>query len=130
MSGTVIVYVHGLWLSGRESLWLRRRLARDLEATTAAFSYPSVTAGIAANARSLARFLAQIPADTLHLVGHSFGGLVILKLFEDENAVRLPPGRIVLMGSPLCGSPKACPNSWAKLPTNMELRLPSGSFPN
>ncbi len=46
-------------------------------------------------------------ADTLHLVGHSLGGLVILKLFE-ENAVaaaRLPPGRIVLLGSPLAGQP-------------------------
>jgi pimeloyl-ACP methyl ester carboxylesterase len=50
----------------------------------------------------LAEFLAQIPADTLHLVGHSLGGLVILKLFEIAPPTAM--GRIVLLGSPVCGS--------------------------
>jgi len=62
----------------------------------------SVSAGAAANALKLAQFLAQIPADTLHLVGHSLGGLVILKLFEIAPPTAL--GRIVLLGSPVCGS--------------------------
>jgi len=98
---TAIVYVHGLWLKGHEAAWLRRRLARDLGAETHAFSYSSVSAG-AANALKLAQFLAQIPADTLHLVGHSLGGLVILKLFEIAPPTAM--GRIVLLGSPVCGS--------------------------
>jgi pimeloyl-ACP methyl ester carboxylesterase len=99
---TVVVYVHGLWLKGHEAAWLRRRLARDLGAETHAFSYRSVSADSAANALQLARFLAQIPADTLHLIGHSLGGLVILKLFEIAPPTAM--GRIVLMGSPVCGS--------------------------
>ena len=99
---TAIVYVHGLWLKGHEAAWLRRRLARDLGAETHAFSYSSVSAGAAANALKLAEFLAQIPADTLHLVGHSLGGLVILKLFEIAPPTAM--GRIVLLGSPVCGS--------------------------
>lgn len=99
---TVVVYVHGLWLKGREAAWLRRRVSQELAAETRAFSYPSVTAGITANAQALGQFLAQTPADTLHLVGHSLGGLVILKLFETRPA--LPPGRIVLLGSPVGGS--------------------------
>jgi pimeloyl-ACP methyl ester carboxylesterase len=99
---TVVAYVHGLWLKGGEAVWLRHRLARDLGAETPAFSYTSVSAGAAANALKLARFLAQTPADTLHLVGHSLGGLVILKLFE--IAPPSAPGRIVLLGSPVCGS--------------------------
>jgi pimeloyl-ACP methyl ester carboxylesterase len=99
---TAVVYVHGLWLKGREAAWLRRRLARDLGAETHAFSYTSVSAGAAANALKLARFLAEIPADTLHLVGHSLGGLVILKLFEIAPPAAM--GRIVLLGSPVCGS--------------------------
>ena len=41
---TVVVYVHGLWQRGAESLWLRRRLAQELKAEARAFSYPSVTA--------------------------------------------------------------------------------------
>jgi hypothetical protein len=99
---TVVVYVHGLWLTGIEGGLLRKRLARELKAETYAFSYPSVTASVGSNAQSLGKFLKGLRADTLHLVGHSLGGLVILKLFE--NGVQLPPGRIVLLGSPLNGS--------------------------
>jgi len=101
---TVVVYVHGLWLSGREGGWLRRRLAQDLGAETVAFSYPSVVGDTAANALALTQFLGEIRADTVHLVGHSLGGLVILKFFEDGAAAQLPPGRVVLLGSPLRGS--------------------------
>jgi hypothetical protein len=101
---TVVVYVHGLWLSGIEGGLLRRRLARDLDAETRAFSYPSVRRDVTRNAQSLATYLGDISADTLHLVGHSLGGLVILKLFESGAAAAFAPGRIVLLGSPLQGS--------------------------
>jgi pimeloyl-ACP methyl ester carboxylesterase len=102
---TVVVYVHGLWQRGAESLWLRRRLALQLKAEARAFTYPSVTAEAAENARKLAETLTSIHANTLHLVGHSLGGLVILKAFEDGGLEpKLPPGRIVLMGSPVGGS--------------------------
>jgi pimeloyl-ACP methyl ester carboxylesterase len=113
---TVVVYVHGLWQSGGEALLLRRRLARALDAEARAFSYPSVAADATANALALAKYLAAIRADTLHLVGHSLGGLVILKMFNQNGdaAGRLPPGRIVLLGSPLQGSLTA--RNLARLP--------------
>src|SRR5882762_8092257 len=113
---TVIVYVHGLWVTGREAFWLRRRLERDLAAQTLAFPYPSVTADITSNAQALAAFLSPIRADTLHLVGHSLGGLVISRLFEEaaDAPAPLPPGRIVLLGSPLRGSRSA--RNFARLP--------------
>src|SRR5258708_5623783 len=113
---TVVVYVHGLWVTGGEAFWLRRRLEQDLAARTLAFPYPSVTADITANARALAEFLSPIRANTLHLVGHSLGGLVILKLFEEtaDTPARLPPGRIVLLGSPMRGSRSA--RNFARLP--------------
>jgi pimeloyl-ACP methyl ester carboxylesterase len=113
---TVIVYVHGLWVTGREAFWLRRRLEQDLGAQTLAFPYPSVTADTTANAQALAAFLSPIRADTLHLVGHSLGGLVIWKLFEEvaDPPGRLPPGRIVLLGSPMRGSRSA--QNFARLP--------------
>lgn len=112
---TVVVYVHGLWQRGGESIWLRRRLSHDLKAEARTFSYPSVAADAGTNARELAKYLSTVSADTLHLVGHSLGGLVILKLFEEAaDAARLPPGRIVLLGSPLRGSRTA--RNLARLP--------------
>jgi len=102
---TLIVYVHGLWFTGREGFLLRRRLARSLSAETLAFGYPSVNATLAANAAALGRYLGGLRADTLHLVGHSLGGVVITRLFDDPPA--LPPGRVVLLGSPLNGSQAA-----------------------
>jgi pimeloyl-ACP methyl ester carboxylesterase len=101
---TVVVYVHGLWLTGLEGRLLRQRLGHDLNAETYAFRYPSVTADISTNARALGRFLGSLRADALHLVGHSLGGLVIRKLFELGEGAHLPPGRLVCMGSPLNGS--------------------------
>jgi pimeloyl-ACP methyl ester carboxylesterase len=107
---TVVVYVHGLWLNGWESLLLRQRLSRQLNCTAMSFPYASVGAGLEENVRALAGFLGGLNAETLHLVGHSMGGSVILDLFEG-NAARsapvagkLPPGRIVLLGSPVRGS--------------------------
>ena len=113
---TVIVYVHGLWQRGAEAILLRRRLARDLGADVRVFSYSSVAADGAAHARALAEYLRAIRADTLHLVGHSLGGLVIVKLFEEHSEAleQLPPGRIVLLGSPLRGSLTA--RNLARLP--------------
>lgn len=101
---TAVVYVHGLWLTGFEGGLLRRRLARSLNAETYAFSYPSVRSNVTANALSLVRFLSNVRVDTLHVVGHSLGGLVVLKAFESVADSALPPGRLVLLGSPLQGS--------------------------
>jgi pimeloyl-ACP methyl ester carboxylesterase len=113
---TVVVYVHGLWLGGGESFLLRRRLSRALDAEGRVFRYASVGAAVTDNAAALGRYLQTIETDTLHLVAHSMGGLVILKLFELSLAPQgplagvaqgLPPGRIVLTGSPVRGSRSA-----------------------
>jgi pimeloyl-ACP methyl ester carboxylesterase len=111
---TLVVYVHGLWLTGNEAGILLRRLSRELNAKTRAFSYPSVRSNISDSAQALGKFLSLQRAETLHLVGHSLGGLVILKLFENGDRVQLPPGRIVLLGSPLNGSRAA--QNLARLP--------------
>ena len=109
---TIVVYVHGLWFTGREGFLLRRRVCAELGAVDHAFSYASVTGSIADNAAALGAYLSKLRADTIHLVGHSLGGVVILELFE--NPPSLPPGRIVLLGSPLNGSRAA--RNFARLP--------------
>jgi pimeloyl-ACP methyl ester carboxylesterase len=101
---TAVVYVHGLWLTGIEGILLRRRLAQALHAETYAFAYPSVRSNVSANSASLAQFLSAIRADVLHVVGHSLGGLVVMKAFESLTESGWPPGRLVLLGSPLQGS--------------------------
>ncbi len=66
------------------------------------FSYPSVRADLNVNAARLARFLASLDNDTVHLVGHSLGGILIRALFHYS-----PPrqaGRIVTLGAPHGGS--------------------------
>jgi pimeloyl-ACP methyl ester carboxylesterase len=130
---TVVVYVHGLWLRGHEAALLRRRLATALEARVLSFSYPSVRRSLAENAEALRRFLTPIRADRLHLVAHSMGGLVILRMFEDAVGAAgavgvgraavdgLPPGRIVFMGSPVRGSQSAA--RLVRLPLGVGHRL-------
>ena len=44
------------------------------------------------------RFARTLTASTVHWVGHSLGGLVILRLLE--RVPTLPPGRVVLLGTP------------------------------
>jgi pimeloyl-ACP methyl ester carboxylesterase len=113
---TVVVYVHGLWLGGEESFLLRRRLGKALQAECRVFTYASMAVGVAESAAALARYLGAIEADTLHLVAHSMGGPLVLKLFEMSLMPQGPlagvtralaPGRIVLTGSPVRGSRSA-----------------------
>jgi pimeloyl-ACP methyl ester carboxylesterase len=122
---TLVIYVHGLWFNGWESMLLRSRLSRDLECQARSFPYSSIGADLAANACALGEFIGRYRADTVHLVGHSMGGLVILEMFERMQAGRLanglemPPGRIVLLGSPVRGSRAA--QRLAQLPMGLRL---------
>ena len=98
-----VITAHGLWNTGLEATLLRHRLAahgfRVLQ-----FHYRSLTATLEeAMADFRALVLEQPPP--VHLIGHSLGGLVVLRLL-DLNPT-LPIGRIVLLGSPVNGSASA-----------------------
>lgn len=99
---TALVFVHGLWLTGIESTLLLQRLGSELGCETHYFHYPSVTATMPEIIAELRTFLRRFDVDTLHLVGHSLGGIVVLRLLEAHDD--LPKGRAVLLGSPLKGS--------------------------
>jgi pimeloyl-ACP methyl ester carboxylesterase len=98
----VIIFVHGLWLNGAESIALRHRLEGALDADSHAFHYASRTESMAEVTVRLERFVRERAADTVHFVGHSLGGLVLLRLFERFPG--LPPGRVVFLGTPSVGS--------------------------
>lgn len=99
------VLLHGLWMHGFELGVLRRRLEANTGMRTVTFSYPSMRGGLAEHVRRLVEFARRQRADELHFVGHSLGGLVILGALEVTND--LPPGRAVLLGTPLQGSSAA-----------------------
>lgn len=99
-----VVFTHGLYMTGVEFGLLRRRV----EATglvTRLFHYHSLLRSVDENAMLLADYLKGVQTERLHLVGHSLGGLVILRMFQ--RGVNLPPGRVVFMGSPVRGSQAA-----------------------
>src|SRR5687768_6599292 len=98
----MIVFVHGLWLTGVESAWLRHRLAAELNCPACAFHYHSVSVAAKDAVRSLRSFISTLESETVHLVAHSLGGIVVLRLLEQYNDV--PSGRVVLLGSPIAGS--------------------------
>jgi pimeloyl-ACP methyl ester carboxylesterase len=93
-----VVYVHGLWLSGHEAFLLRRRLERERGYRWQAFGYASTLLTMAQIADALHEFIATVEAPRVHLLGHSLGGIAILRCLERHP--QQPPGRVVLMGTP------------------------------
>ena len=66
------------------------------------FSYQSVRGTLDENAAALAGFIHEQGLTGVHIIGHSLGGVVALRMLaNDATAV---PGRVVCLGSPLCGS--------------------------
>ena len=97
-----VVCTHGIWSHGVGMYLLKRHLEREFGMRALIFSYPSVTNTLDENARLLADFIAEDELGASHIVGHSLGGLVALRMFamHFSNVA----GRIVCLGSPLCGS--------------------------
>jgi len=97
-----VVVVHGLWYGRPGMLPLARRL-KNLGWDCELFGYSSVFARPADNVARLAECAQRTGGDRLHFVGHSLGGLLILKMLVEAGEA-LPAGRVVLLGSPLKGS--------------------------
>jgi pimeloyl-ACP methyl ester carboxylesterase len=98
----LIVFLHGLWLAGHESLFLRRRLQRMCGFDVQVFRYPSVRAPMAEVTARLNAFIESFAPRELHLVGHSLGGLIAYRLLE--RFPEQPPGRVVFLGTPAVAS--------------------------
>ena len=93
----VTVLVHGLWMRG-VVMQLQRYYLAGMGFDTVCYSYPSMRFTLTENAERLAQFARRLGASPVHWVGHSLGGLIILRMLESETA--LPPGRVVLLGAP------------------------------
>lgn len=88
-------------MSGFELSVLRRRVAAEgVHAVT--FSYPSISGAMSDHVSALLEFARTQRTERLHFIGHSLGGLVVLRALQLTDD--LPPGRAVLLGTPLQGS--------------------------
>ena len=97
-----VVCLHGVWMPGAVMTLVKRRLENEYQYQAHLFSYPSIRGTLDENARSLAEFIAEHQFDKAHLVGHSLGGVVSLRMLALEPEA--PVERVVCLGSPLCGS--------------------------
>lgn len=101
MTPETVVLVHGIWMMGLEMQPLARRL-RAGGYRTLVFRYRSLRRPLDWNAQRLIQVVRTRAAGTVHLVGHSLGGLVILQALQD--CPDLVSGKIVLLGCPVNGS--------------------------
>ena len=97
----IAVLVHGVWMHGA-LMALQRRYLKGMGHDAVCYSYPTMRLTLTENAHRLAQFARALAVPTVHWVGHSLGGLVVLRMLEREAG--LPPGRVVLLGTPYGGT--------------------------
>ncbi len=99
---TPVIYVHGLWMPGEESLVLKHRLAQEFGLTLEAFRYSGTSSTMSEITARLDEFVRELGAPALHFVGHSLGGIVIHRFLE--RFPEQPPGAVVFLGTPCVAS--------------------------
>lgn len=130
LSSEAVVLVPGLWLPGAAMGVLGARLT-SAGFPARPFGYASVRVGATDNASRLASFAlsfadrgtdpavgpaSQSPAAArrLHLVGHSTGGVLLLRALADHPLLAQRVSRVVLLGSPYVGCQAA--GAFTRLP--------------
>jgi len=81
---------------------IKRRLESEYGMRALLFNYPSVRGTLDENAAALAAYIESQRLTAAHLVGHSLGGVIALRMLSQHAAA--PEGRVVCLGSPLTGS--------------------------
>ena len=101
----VVLSVHGLWMTGLESVVLRHRIeAAGFEVRQ--FHYHSISEAAAGVVDRLSMQVRELAAThVVHVMGHSLGGLLLLRALGAHGD--LPVHRTLLLGSPVNGSRSA-----------------------
>jgi len=81
---------------------IRRHLEREYGYEGELFSYPSVSGSLDENAARLADFMRSNELEHSHIVAHSLGGVIALRMLVKQDIDF--GGRLVCVGSPLRGS--------------------------
>ncbi len=92
-----VIVIHGLWMQGLVMGLLARRIAQEgFSAQT--WSYPTLRLSLSENAERCARHCLALSAPRVHIVAHSMGGLVALRMLEQHHDLRC--SRLLLLGTP------------------------------
>jgi pimeloyl-ACP methyl ester carboxylesterase len=97
-----VICLHGIWMPGAGMLYVKLRLEADTGFRAKLFSYSPVTQTLDDVANQLADFIIGDSGEPAHVVGYSLGGVVALRMLALRSDVTI--GRVVCLGSPLCGS--------------------------
>ena len=99
-SREAVLLLHGAWMNPLVMAYLAHVLRGEGFAAQA-LGYRTIRDPLEAHLSRLARRVAQLDAAQVHLVGHSLGGLIILRYLQRfaDRRVR----RAVLLGSPVAG---------------------------
>jgi len=89
-------------MPGFEGAVLRRRLRMQRGFRTCLYGYHSVKDPMAGLIAGLRQLVARIDAPQVHLLGHSLGGLIVLRFLQRHAMAQ--PGRVVFLGTPSAGS--------------------------
>ena len=95
-----IILIHGLWMPGLVLLAQQHWLSAEGFAVRR-FSYSSWRGGLADNVRLLSQFVDHTPGTAIHLVAHSLGGQVLIKMLSQKPDPRIQ--RIIVLGTPYAG---------------------------
>lgn len=98
-----ILILHGLWLHPWAMRWMQQQFnAAGYETITPV--YHSISTNSANNVAAIYKAVQRsaLPADRLHIVGHSLGGILALQMLSCYPD--LPPGRLITLGTPVKGS--------------------------
>ncbi len=102
MAIKTIILLHGVWSHGAALVLLKRHLQKEYGFDVRIFNYRSLQRTLDENADALAGFINDNDLSDSHLVGHSLGGIILLRMLANESAPIA--GRVVCLGSPLRGS--------------------------
>lgn len=99
-----VILLHGLMMRS-PALWLMARRLRRRGFQPFLFDYPTLWRSPGVAMERLALRLYPFEQEKVHVVAHSLGGLVALETMNRYQ--KLPPGRVVCLGTPLTGSSAA-----------------------
>jgi pimeloyl-ACP methyl ester carboxylesterase len=99
-SREAVLLLHGAWMNPLVMSYLAHALRREGYAAQA-FGYRTMREPLEAHLARLANRIAKLEAERVHLVGHSLGGVIVMRYLQRVADRRAR--RAVLLGSPVSG---------------------------